>query len=64
MIIKSFDPVLTPNSHLQTIFIKLIKSHTTEKFFLMTLSPDSEEDSYESDVIKKKLVEKPREQDK
>ncbi len=33
----------------------MINSHTTEKFFLMTLSPDWEEDSYESDVTKKSV---------
>lgn len=55
MIIKSSTHFWHPTHTYRQSSLSMINSHTTEKFFLMTLSPDWEEDSYESDVTKKSV---------
>lgn len=53
MIIKSSTQFRHQTHTYRQSSLTMIYSHTTEKFFLMTLSPDWEEDSYKSNVIKK-----------
>lgn len=59
MIIKSSTQFRHQTHTYRQSSLTMINSHTTEKVFLMTLSPDRKvEDSYKSDLIKKEIVEK------